>query len=410
MTPIHIRALEENDIPLIVETFAKHNWPKPYTTFETYWIEQKKEERFVWVAFYNQEFAGYVTLSWHSLYQPFKTQNIPEIMDLNVLPPYRKKGIGSALLDIAEQRASTKNTVIGIGVSLYADYGPAQKLYLARGYVPDGLGVTYNYARVHPGSTTILDDDLVFWFTKKLYPSCFKNWSFFKAIDLTHALSANIPTWEGDCGFELKTILDYTACTTDIKFRAQRIEMLAGAGTHIDAPSHSTPGGMTIDKLSLEHLLSPCVVIDVSNRADEHYKVSPEDITAFENEYGTISPHSFVLIRTGWDQFWDTPNTYRNNLKFPSISEKAALLLLQRDISGIGIDTLSPDRPEDGFPVHKAILTAGKYIVENIANSKCLPPIGSFALCLPIKIKDGTEAPVRLIALIKSRKTNRDCN
>ena len=89
-------------------------------------------------------------------------------MDLNVLPPYRNKGIGSALMDIAEMEVGKNNTIVGIGFGLYDGYGNAQKLYIARGYVPDGLGITYNYSRVEYGTKVPLDDDLVLWFTKKL--------------------------------------------------------------------------------------------------------------------------------------------------------------------------------------------------------------------------------------------------
>ncbi|MFA6303282.1 MAG: hypothetical protein WC627_09150 [Legionella sp.] len=59
------------------------------------------------------------------------------------------------------------NTV-GIGFGLYDGYGNAQKMYIARGYVPDGLGITYNYQRVEYGTQVPLDGDLVLWFTKKL--------------------------------------------------------------------------------------------------------------------------------------------------------------------------------------------------------------------------------------------------
>jgi GNAT superfamily N-acetyltransferase len=95
---------------------------------------------------------------------------IPEIMDLNVLPLFRSKGIGSMLLDIAENEAFKNHASIGLGVGLYAGcdggYGAAQKIYVKRGYVPDGKGVTYNYSPVEPGASVILDDDLVLWFTK----------------------------------------------------------------------------------------------------------------------------------------------------------------------------------------------------------------------------------------------------
>ena len=134
--------------------------------------EQEEGERLVWVAHVKGEFAGYVTLKWQSQYPSFKAQNIPEIMDLNVLPVYRKIGIGSLLLYAAEKEASTKSECVGIGVGLYAGedggYGAAQRLYVKRGYIPDGKGVTYHYEPTIPGNSYPLDDDLVLWFTKKL--------------------------------------------------------------------------------------------------------------------------------------------------------------------------------------------------------------------------------------------------
>ncbi len=68
--------------------------------------------------------------------------------------------------------------------------------------------------------------------------------------------------------------------------------------------------------------------------------------------------------------------------------------------SEVGIDTLSPDNPKNDFPVHKLILEAGKYIIENVANTNLLPTNGSIICALPIKIKEGTEAPIRLVAMI----------
>ncbi|BAG39982.1 hypothetical protein OTT_0524 [Orientia tsutsugamushi str. Ikeda] len=124
------------------------------------------------MAHVHEQFAGYITLKWQSQYQSFKAQRIPEIMDLNVLPHYRKMGIGSLLLETAEKGASTKSEIIGIGVGLYAGadcgYGSDQRLYIKHGYIPDGKGVTYNYELTIPGNSYSLDDDLVLWFTKKL--------------------------------------------------------------------------------------------------------------------------------------------------------------------------------------------------------------------------------------------------
>lgn len=225
----------------------------------------------------------------------------------------------------------------------------------------------------------------------------------FKTIDLTHTISPTSPTWEGDCGFQHQVILDYADCTTPVKFKVQKINMYAGLGTHIDAPAHCIPGGKTVDKLDLDELIAPCVVIDVSKQAHESWQLSPEDIRQFEREQGQIGAGSFVIIRTGWDQYWNEPDRYRNNLQFPSISRNTANLLLERKIAGLGIDTLSPDTHDSGYPVHEAILGAGKYLVENVANSSKMPPKNGFSLALPICTEGGTEAPMRLIGLITQR-------
>ena len=223
-------------------------------------------------------------------------------------------------------------------------------------------------------------------------------------IDLTHLLDEKIPSWTGGCGFHQEVKLDYNKESPIPSFRVQQIKMHAGIGTHLDAPAHCNLGNLTIDQLSLEHLAAPCVVIDVSSSVDASYRLSIAEIEAFETTHGLIESGSFVIIRTGWEKFWKDSESYRNNLLFPSISGEAAEFLLNRKIVGLGIDTLSPDKPCDGYPVHEAILGAEKYIIENIANSGALPPKGSWILALPLKTKDGTEAPLRLVALINKKK------
>ncbi len=222
----------------------------------------------------------------------------------------------------------------------------------------------------------------------------------FSLIDLTHALVPEMPSWNGSCGFSHEIKLDYKDCSTDVKFRVQQIKMHAGIGTHIDAPSHCIPGGKNVEELDLSQLCASCVVLDISHKANEHYSLSVQDIQDFEHRHGSIAPHTFVIVFTGWERFWNLPKLYHNNHKFPSVSQEAAAFLLDRHIAGLGIDTLSPDRPSDGFPVHQLILGAGKYIVENIANAQKLPPKGAYSLALPLKITHGTEAPLRLVGLL----------
>jgi GNAT superfamily N-acetyltransferase/phosphoribosyl-ATP pyrophosphohydrolase len=167
-----ILLLTKENIPTIVSAFDSIGWDKPASLFEEYLKEAKSNERVIWLAFVEGDFAGYITLKWQSLYASFKEKNIPEIMDLNVLPHFRNKGIGSDLLKIAEQEAVKRSDTIGIGVGLYAGedggYGSAQRLYVKLGYVPDGKGVTYHYQSTTPGNDYQLNDDLILWFTKKL--------------------------------------------------------------------------------------------------------------------------------------------------------------------------------------------------------------------------------------------------
>jgi len=169
---VSLRQLKSSDIPLIVDAFQNINWPKSASTFENYLQEQLQGYRLVWIAHVDDQFAGYVTLTWRSQYEPFANSNIPEIMDLNVLPPFRTVGVGSKLLEAAERIAATKSDLVGIGVGLYGGpdggYGAAQRLYVKCGYIPDGKGVAYNYKLATPGDSFPLDDDLVLWFTKIL--------------------------------------------------------------------------------------------------------------------------------------------------------------------------------------------------------------------------------------------------
>jgi GNAT superfamily N-acetyltransferase len=164
---IDIRIMTSKDVIEVVNSFAKC-YAKPSSIFETYLAEQKKYERIIWLAYYDNIFAGYITLKYHAEHLEFAKQNIPVIMDLNVLPFLRNQGIGSALLKMAENEAFSRSKIIGLGVGLYEDYGKAQKLYVTRGYVPYGNSITYQNKKVEYGESVILDDDLVMWFTKKI--------------------------------------------------------------------------------------------------------------------------------------------------------------------------------------------------------------------------------------------------
>lgn len=220
-------------------------------------------------------------------------------------------------------------------------------------------------------------------------------------IDLTHTITESMPTWSGGCGFNYDVKRDY-----DSGIRILKYHMHAAAGTHMDAPSHFFREGKNIADISLNELIVPCVVLDVSDKRDENLWIEPSDIAKFEKEYGKIQKGSFVIGYTGWQDFWYSPEKYRNqksdgNLYFPGFSKESAKMLLEREIMGIGIDTLSPDGSNPAHPVHHALLGEGKYIVENMMNLHLVPKIGAYIFILPSKIGIGAEASVRCIVATK---------
>ena len=170
MHDLIIRLLEAHDIPVITAAFAAIGWDKPASQYERYLSEQRRGGRVVLVAFLSDTFAGYVTIVWQSGYPPFREANIPEIVDFNVVPRLRRRGIGSQLMDEAERRIAERSAVAGIGVGLDPDYGAAQRLYVKRGYVPDGRGLTSHGRPVSWGETVRVDDGLALCFVKSLRP------------------------------------------------------------------------------------------------------------------------------------------------------------------------------------------------------------------------------------------------
>jgi ribosomal protein S18 acetylase RimI-like enzyme len=160
--------LEKNDLPEIAKAFQALGWNKPASQYERYLIEQSRGLRNVFVAFVGGEFSGYLTICWQSLYEAFRKEAIPEIVDFNVLPKFRRQGIGTQLMDVAENSIVKVNPVAGIGVGLDPDFGAAQRLYILRGYIPDGRGLHYRDHYVKYGEQVTIDYDLTLYLTKEL--------------------------------------------------------------------------------------------------------------------------------------------------------------------------------------------------------------------------------------------------
>jgi GNAT superfamily N-acetyltransferase len=131
--------MEPGDIDAIPSVFVA--WNKFRPQYEKYFEENRVGERLTLVAFINGDLAGYTNVLWISKYPPFAQANIPEINDLNVIAPYQNRGIGRALIAVAEQVIFERgHAIAGIGVGQTPGYSAAQHLYPSLGYMPDGTG------------------------------------------------------------------------------------------------------------------------------------------------------------------------------------------------------------------------------------------------------------------------------
>lgn len=165
---IILRDIHKADCLDISEQFAAQGWHKPASQYLNYLDLQTTGERDIILAELNGQFAGYLTVKWTSDYLPFKSKQIPEIVDFNVLKKYQRRGIGTQLMDEAESRIRQVSAYAGIGFGIYQDYGAAQILYAKRGYIPDGKGLVRDSKPLAYGDQIIIDDDVVMYLTKQL--------------------------------------------------------------------------------------------------------------------------------------------------------------------------------------------------------------------------------------------------
>lgn len=216
-------------------------------------------------------------------------------------------------------------------------------------------------------------------------------------VDLTHTLSPTIPTWEGTCGLQTIHTSDY-----DNTFRVQKITLHAGLGTHLDFPAHVVSGGIDASQVSFRDLQAPCAVIYANAEDDADFVLTKHDIEAFEKTHGPIRPDSWLLVFFGWGKRWPDQARYRNAdatgmMHFPKIDSDAAQLLVDRQIVGIGVDTLSPDGGNERAQIlHQELLPNNILILENLKFEEGLPAQGGHLLISHLPLEGGTESPARV--------------
>jgi kynurenine formamidase len=232
-----------------------------------------------------------------------------------------------------------------------------------------------------------------------------------KIVDLTYEFDDKTIYWPTAKPFEWQKE-SWGKSAGGYWYTAARYAASEHGGTHLDAPVHFGEGKAAMNEIPLASLTGPAVVIDISTACSTNadYRLTAEDIAAWERQHGRIADNAIVLVRTGWGRFWPDRKKYLGtdapgdtaNLHFPGISREAAeLLARERKLDGIGIDTASLDHgPSKDFIAHQVLNGANIYGLENVANLERLPPKGATLIALPMKIKGGTGGPARIIAIL----------
>jgi len=219
-----------------------------------------------------------------------------------------------------------------------------------------------------------------------------------KVVDLTHtfredfALYPNSPTASRETA---RTI-------ADDGFYGQVWKFWEHTATHMDVPGHFVAGGRTSEEITLQELIRPLVVIDISERAAgaPATEVTVDDLRRYERRHGRIPKGALVAMDSGWGAKAADATAFINGMQFPGFSGDATTWLLEnRRIGGIGVDTLSLDNgPSSSFASHLAVLKADRVGIENLANLDKVPRRGATVVMGLIPWKEGSGGPARVFA------------
>ena len=165
---ILIRDMVQSDAQIITCEEIAQGWNQTIEKYEMRLQHQAAGKSVALVAEYKGNVAGYINVYPNSENGPFANQGYPEIVDFGVLEKYRNNGIGSKLMDVAEKIALGYSDIAYLGVGLNSGYGSAQRMYVKRGYIPDGSGVWYHDKVCPQYADCCNDDDLVLYLSKVL--------------------------------------------------------------------------------------------------------------------------------------------------------------------------------------------------------------------------------------------------
>jgi kynurenine formamidase len=222
--------------------------------------------------------------------------------------------------------------------------------------------------------------------------------------DLTHVFSPRTPVFPA---FKPLQIRQKFSIGKD-GFFANEVTFDEHTGTHMDAPVHFVADGVTADRLPAEKFFAPLSVISIADRAAKNPDalVAVDDVLAWERRHGRLPAGAFVAMYSGWDARIGNAERFLNKdakgtMHAPGFSEEVARFLVrERDIVGAGVDTLSLDGASASkFVAHLALLGAGKYGVELLANLNTVPPSGATIIVGGPRHEGASGGPARVYAV-----------
>jgi len=232
-------------------------------------------------------------------------------------------------------------------------------------------------------------------------------------VDLSHSYGADTIYWPTAEAFRMQVVNDGVT-PAGFYYAANNFSTAEHGGTHVDAPVHFAKGRHAVDEIPLEHLVGQAVVVDVSDAAalNPDYLVNVADLEKFESANGRIPDDAILLVRTGFSKRWPDAAKYLGTaergeaavpkLHFPGIDPATAKwLLANRKVHAVGIDTASIDYGQSTtYDTHRLLYDANIPGLENLTGLEQLPPTGATMVALPMKIKGGSGAPLRAIAIL----------
>ena len=166
---ILIRDMIESDPKIITEQEIEQGWVSQKEEKYTQRLKDVAEGKCIaLVAEYKGNVAGYFNVYPNSMGGSFGGKGLPELVDFGVLMKYRNHGIGNTLMQVAEDIAKKYSDTVYLGVGLHRDYGSAQRMYIKRGYIPDGTGLWWQVKNLAPYADMKNDDETAIYMSKKL--------------------------------------------------------------------------------------------------------------------------------------------------------------------------------------------------------------------------------------------------